>query len=71
MADLTGTVLRDARLGGATLRQSVLTRTDLTGADLEGVDLSAALLRETRLDLAGAVQLAEHHGALVQVTGSD
>ena len=38
---------------------------DLRGAGLERVDLTAARLVRTRLDLAGAVALAEQHGAEV------
>ena len=34
--------------------------------ELHSVDLASAELRETRLDVAGAVLLAEAHGALVE-----
>ena len=52
-----------ARLDRAALQATVLDRADLRGASLDGVDLSAAVLRKTKLDLAGAVLLAELHGA--------
>ena len=68
MADLTGAVLRGTRLDGATLRDTTLHRADLRGASLDRVDLSAARLRDTRLDLQGAVMLAELHGAEVDAT---
>ena len=41
------------------------------GASLDRVDLSAARLRRTKLDLAGAVLLAELHGADVDVALPD
>ena len=41
--------------------------TDLRGAVLERVDLSSVRLEETRLDLTGAIRLAESHGALVEL----
>ena len=63
----SGTSLRDARLDGATLRDTDLDDADLRGASLDRVDLSAARLRRTKLDLAGAVLLAELHGADVDV----
>jgi uncharacterized protein YjbI with pentapeptide repeats len=66
MADLTGAVLRDARLDGAAVREAVLVRADLRGASLGGVDLREARLEETRLDLPGAVHLAEVYGAVVE-----
>ena len=50
------------------LRQTILDRTDLRGASLDGVDLSAAVLKMTRLDLAGGVLLAELHGADVDTS---
>ena len=59
-----------ARTPGSTA--PTLRETDLGDADLRGarawtrVDLSAARLRRTRLDLAGAVLLAELHGAVVE-----
>ena len=59
MSDLTGAVLRDAQLDGATVRETDLTKADLRGASLAGVDLREATLKETRLDLPGAVHLAE------------
>ncbi|GGO70348.1 pentapeptide repeat-containing protein [Nocardioides deserti] len=65
LSDLTGTVLRDCRLDDALLRETVLDGADLRGATLDGVDLTTARLRRTKLDLAGAVHLAELHGALV------
>ena len=55
MADLTAAVLRDARLDGATVRETDLTKADLRGASLGGVDLREATLKDTRLDLPGAV----------------
>ena len=56
-------MLRDVRLDGAALRDTDLTGADLRGASLSGVDLTAARLGRTRLDLPGAVLLAELHGA--------
>ena len=53
--------------GGAELREANLTEADLRGAGLGGVDLAVATLKGTRLDLAGAVLLAELHGAVVDV----
>ena len=50
------------------MREATLDRTDLRGASLDGVDLSAAELRRTRLDLAGAVLLAELKGADVDTS---
>ena len=50
--------LRETELGGA----------DLRGASLSGVDLAAARLRRTKLDLPGAVLLAELYGADVDPT---
>ena len=44
-------------------------RADLRGASLDGVDLSAATLKRTKLDLAGAVLLAELHGAEMDTAG--
>ena len=49
------------------MREARLTRTDLRGASLDRVDLASASLRETRLDLSGAVLLAELSGAVVEV----
>ena len=66
MSDLTAAVLRDAQLDGATVRETNLTKADLRGASLGGVDLREATLKETRLDLAGAVHLAELYGADVE-----
>ena len=63
-------MLRDARLDGASLRDTDLGGADLRGATLHGVDLAAARLRSTRLDLPGAVLLAELHGAQVDVGGA-
>ena len=63
MSDLTLATLAGARLDRAVLRDTVLDRADLRGASLDGVDLSAATLKRTKLDLAGAVLLAELHGA--------
>ena len=63
MSDLTLTVLARARLDHAVLREANLDRADLRGASLDGVDLSVARLKRTRLDVAGAVLLAELHGA--------
>jgi len=68
MADLTLTTLARARLDHAVLRQAKLDRTDLRGASLDGVDLLTAELRRTRLDLAGAVLLAELQGADVDTS---
>ena len=67
LSDLSGTSLRDARLDGANLRDTDLGAADLRGASLDRVDLAAARLRRTKLDLAGAVLLAELHGADVDV----
>ena len=50
------------------LRQANLDRTDLRGASLDGVDLASAVLKRTQLDLAGAVLLAELHGADVDTS---
>jgi uncharacterized protein YjbI with pentapeptide repeats len=58
-------VLRDCNLSYARLRNTVLTEADLTGAELGNVDLTSAQLLRTRLDLAGALALAEAHGAVV------
>jgi uncharacterized protein YjbI with pentapeptide repeats len=55
-------------LDRATLRQTRLDRADLRGASLDGVDLAAAELKRTRLDLAGAVLLAELMGADVDTS---
>ena len=67
-SDLSGSTLRDCRLDGANLRDTQLGGADLRGASLDRVDLAAARLRRTRLDLAGAVLLAELHGADVDVS---
>jgi uncharacterized protein YjbI with pentapeptide repeats len=66
MCDLTAAVLRDAKLDGVALREADLTRADLRGASVGGVDLREATLKKTRLDLAGAVHLAELYGAVVE-----
>jgi len=50
-----------------TIRETDLRGADLRGASLSGVDLTAARLGRTRLDLAGAVHLAELAGAEVEV----
>ena len=63
-------VLREARLDLAMVRQTHLGGTDLRGASLDGVDLTSATLSNTRLDLSGAVLLAELSGAVVD-TGGD
>lgn len=68
MSDLTLSTLAGARLDRAVLRQARLDRTDLRGASLDGVDLAAAELKGTRLDLAGAVLLAELQGADVDTS---
>ena len=68
MSDLTLTTLARAHLDHAVLRQAKLDRTDLRGASLDGVDLLTAELRRTRLDLAGAVLLAELQGADVDTS---
>ncbi len=65
-ADLTEAVLVGCDLTSAVLRNADLTGADLRGATLHGVSLVDVRLRGTRLDLAGAVQLAEQHGALVE-----
>ena len=59
-------MLRDAQLDGATVRETNLTKADLRGASLGGVDLREATLKDTRLDLPGAVHLAELYGADVE-----
>ena len=61
-------MLRDCRLDGANLRDTDLGGADLRGASLDRVDLAAARLRRTKLDLQGAVMLAELHGADVDVS---
>jgi uncharacterized protein YjbI with pentapeptide repeats len=43
----------------------VLAEADLRTAELGGVDLREARLHDARLDLAGAVALAEAHGVVV------
>ncbi len=48
------------------MRGTRLRGTDLRRATLDRVDLSVAHLEDTRLDLAGAVRLAEARGALVE-----
>nr|WP_301539386.1 pentapeptide repeat-containing protein [Nocardioides sp. zg-1308] len=65
---MTLATLARARLDRAVLREAVLDRTDLRGASLDGVDLSEAVLTRTQLDLAGAVLLAELHGAVVDAS---
>jgi uncharacterized protein YjbI with pentapeptide repeats len=60
--DLAGLDLRDADLSMADL-----TASSLRGAGLDGVDLAAATLKGTKLDLGGAVLLAELAGAVVDV----
>lgn len=67
-SDLTAAVLAGARLDRASLRQSTLDLADLRGAVLDGADLTAARLRRTRVDLAGAVLLAELQGAEVDTS---
>ena len=67
LCNLTSSVLRGAQLSGASVRETNLSATDLRGATLDGVDLAAARLRRTQLDLAGALLLAELHGAVVDV----
>ena len=64
-ADLSDSDLSGADLTGASLRRTTLHRTDLRRSRLDGVDLATALLRDTRLDLSGAVHLAECLGATV------
>ena len=51
------------------MREADLTDADLRGADLDAVDVSVARLRRTRLDLSGAVLLAELRGAVVDTSG--
>ena len=68
MSDLTDTVLRGCRMDGANLRETRLGGADLRGASLDRVDLAAAQLRRTKLDLPGAVLLAELHGADVDTS---
>ena len=48
------------------MRETNLTKADLRGASLAGVDLREATLKGTRLDLFGAVHLAELYGADVK-----
>ena len=43
-----------------------LSKADLRSSSLSGVDLTTATLRGTRLDLNGAVHLAELHGVTVE-----
>ncbi len=69
MASLAGSDLRGAHLEGALLRSADLSDTDLRGAHLDGADLTGATLRDARLDLAGAVVLAEQTGAVVDPDG--
>jgi uncharacterized protein YjbI with pentapeptide repeats len=64
-ADLSGTSLRGCDLSRASLRNARLRDADLRGARLEGVDLSSVIVRGTRMDLDGAVAVAESHGAVV------
>jgi uncharacterized protein YjbI with pentapeptide repeats len=47
------------------VRGADLRGADLRGATLDSVDLELATLGETHLDLAGAMALAERHGAVV------
>ena len=68
MADLTGAVLRDVRLSGAIVRETRLDDADLRGARLDGVDLREAILGHTRVDLNGALHLAEITGADVDTS---
>jgi uncharacterized protein YjbI with pentapeptide repeats len=60
-------VLAGARLDGAEVRETDLTRADLRGAPLDRVDLSSARLDHTRIDLQAAVMLAELRGAVVDL----
>ena len=48
------------------MRETKLAEADLRGASLGGVDLREATLKDTRLDLPGAVHLAELYGAVVE-----
>lgn len=66
--NLTGLDLSGVDLREADLSMSDLTHTVLRGATLDGVDLAEALLHDTRLDLQGAVLLAEQHGASVDAS---
>ena len=82
--DLTGVDLREADLSMSDLTLAVAgpgpprpghparhrssTAPTCAGASLDGVDLSAATLKRTKLDLAGAVLLAELHGAEVDTS---
>ncbi len=68
-ADLTDAVLAGCDLSNALLRNADLSGADLRGATLHGVSLVDVRLRGTRLDLAGAVRLAEQHGAVVSLRG--
>ena len=61
-----GMDLAGANLGGGVFSSCSFKGADLRGASLGGVDLTTATLRGTRLDVAGAVQLAEQHGAVVE-----
>jgi uncharacterized protein YjbI with pentapeptide repeats len=53
-------------LDNATVREARLEKADPRGATLAGVDLREAILKGTRLDLPGAVHLAELYGADVE-----
>ncbi len=64
-ANLTGSTLVGCDLSRAVLREADLRDADLRGATLHGVDLRDARLGSTRLDLAGAVAVAEQLGAVV------
>ncbi len=50
------------------MREATLVRTDLRGATLDELDLVEARLATTRLDVNGAVLLAEQSGARVDAS---
>lgn len=58
-ADLRETNLRHAVLSGANLEY-----TDLRGADLTGVDFSSIRMKQTKIDLAQAILVAEAMGCV-------
>lgn len=77
-SNLSGAVLKDARLSGADLSHCILQGTDLTDANLHGAALVGADLSEARLwgtSLIGAdlvrCTAARSHPQLARLTGAD